>query len=251
MTSPITSRSLYILTIFSGLCLAQHNVPFSKNNFGNGGIWDENAKGPWNLNLTEYVGYVPSFSSLANATTYWELPGPNASYAYVGNVNPKDPWVLSIAVTADIPAINASADFGSIDNSKFFTGSIVEFQPPTITANLSENHSALPPGHLEYTDWDLCLFTWDFSDIYNISYPDKFRQDDGNCTSIVSEQCVRDMENAAIENYNQESRLGFRRCTCPSVSKLSSCDQSSHFAKIGCAARSESLRLTFPSLTRS
>jgi hypothetical protein len=232
MKLPNTSILLCILSALYSRGIAPHNVSFTSDQFGNGKTSSQYALGPWGMNLTEYNSHF--MGQEPNVTTYLWIDGPNASYAYPGTATPDSlyPWILSVAVVADIPAANTSSSVLPENKSKFFTGSRVKFQVPTMTANYSGNHSTLSPA---YKDWDLCLFTWDFSSIYNISYPDKFREDDGNCTSIVSEQCVRDMENAATDNYKS------RQCQCPNVSKLPSCDQGSLFAKLGCAARSESL----------
>ena len=232
-----TSKFLCILSALCSLCVAQHNVSFTSDHFVDVGGLDDNSKGPWGMSLTEFKSHFTGLEH--NASTYLRIDGPNVSYAYPGNPNWVDPWVLSVDVTADIPAANTSSDVSPADKSRFFTGSIVNFQVPTMISNISGNHSAIPPQYPEYTDWNLCLFTWNFSSVYNISYPDKLREDDGNCTSIVSEQCVRDMENAVVQNYNALQR----QCQCPSVSKLSSCDQSSLFARLGCVARSKLLHI--------
>ena len=61
----------------------------------------------------------------------------------------------------------------------------------------------------------------------------RFRQDDGTCSSIVSEQCVKDMENEAMVKLRVN-------CECPNVANITSCDKNPVFSNIICAATCKS-----------
>ncbi|KAB5575266.1 hypothetical protein GE09DRAFT_1091495 [Coniochaeta sp. 2T2.1] len=237
-----SSRLSCLLICLYGLSQAEKDPimkdGFYASNFGNGMISGRNAQGPWGMNLSEFEPYVQDVEGESNATTYINVPGPNASYAYPGADhlnNQQYPFTLGVVVTADIPATNVTdgtlSGVTDEDRAKFFTGSRVGFQVPTLVANIT-GRSRPDNSSAPYTNWDLCVFTWDFSFVYNATYPYKFREDDGNCTSIVSEQCVKDMENEAVENYRKRDR----QCQCPTVAKLSSCYEDSLFAKLGCVA---------------
>jgi hypothetical protein len=235
MKLPSAKKLLCSAFALYGLGMAQHNMSFESQNFGNGEGFGPSATGPWGTKLSEFQSEF--FDILSQATTLLRINGPNVSYAYPRNPNPLDPWSLSVNVRADIPAANLTGNISAADRSKFFTGSIVQLRVPTMIANLSNEPVTPPPASSEFTDWDFCVFMWDFTSIDNVPYPDKFREDDGNCTSIVSEQCVKDMKTAAVDLYKSHSRT----CQCPDVSRISTCDQASLFAKLGCAAKRKSL----------
>jgi hypothetical protein len=219
---------LWLFFAFVGLSLAQQGPEFGEENFGRS--WTN--LGPWYLNDTIFDVFLDH----PNATTNVPLPGPNATNTSPTGAGAKEDWSWSIAVTDDIPLANATRNlhtgfnYTDDERSKFFTGSRVRLHYPPIL-------SAPKNGTLNrtYDDWLLGIITWDYSKIYNVSYPDKFRQDDGSCTSIVSEQCVRDIESYVLANY----RPSTAQYHCPMVQDLPSCDQTSLFRKVGCVCKSE------------
>jgi hypothetical protein len=46
----------------------------------------------------------------------------------------------------------------------------------------------------------------------------KFRNDTGDCLGVMSQQCVRDIENATLKLYDPYSA-----CRCPEIRDLNSC----------------------------
>jgi hypothetical protein len=150
-----------------------------------------------------------------NATENFPLPGPNMSLAY-----PKAPadqgWAWTVSVADNIPV----GDFFGVTNEtrdKVFTGTRLRLNVPTFLNSTAKNTSGP-----HYDDWHLCVLQWRWTslgDVVNTSYPEKLRQDNGSCSSIVSSQCRLDWEAAAVKDYNS----GTGQCSPPIPRDIPSC----------------------------
>lgn len=205
MPSP---RSTLLATLLFALydpCLSQGH-DFADENYG---LPDE--YGPWRANKTSFDNLL----NHPNATSNFGLPGPNVSLAY-----PKAPadqgWSWTISVTDDIPAGNFSGATEDTRN-KVFTGARLRLNGPGFLNTTAKNASGP-----HYDDWHLCVLEWQWDslgDMVNVSYPDKLRQDNGSCSSIVSSQCRQDWEAAAVKGYNS----GSGQCSAPIPRDIPSC----------------------------
>lgn len=178
--------------------------------------------GPWGVPDETYNQLMDS----PNATSKYPLPAPDTSAPYPAP-GPVDGWSLAISVVADIAMAESDSSTAAPHGNHTFTGSRVLLQAPTESdSNVDES-------------WSICVIHWDL-DLEN--YPARLRDDDGSCSSVLSEQCIRDLEAGAIEEY----RSGFGNpipCGCPVISEISSCDGEQAevlMAGEGCSARRKS-----------
>ena len=157
----------------------------------------------------------------------------NATNAYPAMAGVYAPWWWDIRVTDDIPVANSSSERLATgdDKDKFFTGTRVQLKTPGMISGQEMGQESA------FKEWDICIIRWLYGEGYGIPYPNEFRDDDGTCSSIVSDQCVKDMEQAAVKAYTHAPL----HCQCPNVTELSSCDQDSIFAKLDCSANCKSL----------
>jgi hypothetical protein len=162
------------------------------------------GRGPWEVNYT-------SFSNLLdhpNATGEFNLPGPNLTLAYPDAPTDQD-WSWTVSVTDDIPVIGTGRSHPDREG-KFFTGTRVRLNiPPYIAA--AANATAQNKSVNGYDGWEVCVMYWpwdSFSDQANATFPEKFRQDDGSCSSILTSQCIQDWEALAVERYRPGSGCG-------------------------------------------
>lgn len=169
--------------------------------------------GPWDLTPSQF----DSFLDHPNATTEYDLPqGKNISAPY--SEKSIDGWTWSISVTADVPIENATDP-----NAAYFTGTRITINtPPSLPKSNSSRNL-----HVDKS-WQTCIVKWRFGEGYN----DKLREDDGSCSSVLSKNCVTDIEAAVLKDYN--FRTG---CKCPDVSKLSSCKDADFLIKNSCEGR--------------
>ncbi|KAK3301864.1 uncharacterized protein B0T15DRAFT_325586 [Chaetomium strumarium] len=201
------------------LSLASGQNPKSDGSYGEG-----TAFGPFGVPLTRYNELLNS----PNATSQYPLLGPNISAPYPGSGNILNGWSWVVSVAADIPlseSNSTTADWypDNHNHNHTFTGSRVVLQQAPTTG---------PPAH---ESWFVCVVNWD---IDLATYPSKLRTDDGSCSSVLSEQCIRDTEASVLEEY----RLGLggpNPCKCPSLTEIASCEGEQAKALMsggGCAA---------------
>jgi hypothetical protein len=142
-----------------------------------------------------------------NATSQYPLSGRNISAPYPGS-GPIDGWSWTVSVVADIPvSLSNSTTVDSYPSNYTFTGSRVVLQAPT------------GPAAAAHESWFVCVVNWD---IDLSKYPSKLRTDDGSCSSVLSDQCIRDIEASALEKYSL-GLGGANPCKCPSVEEIASC----------------------------
>ncbi|KAK8041647.1 hypothetical protein PG993_006170 [Apiospora rasikravindrae] len=91
-------------------------------------------------------------------------------------------WSISIAVRADAPYR---------DDEHYTAGAVTIHTPESLLTNVTEggqkNVSVLD-------EWELCVIQWDLRDEH---YPPALRGDDGTCSSVLSPDCIRDVQTEA------------------------------------------------------
>ena len=212
MDSATVLKVAYLALATCELGVAQTSPELGPRNFRAGGIFRT-----WSVSQTVFDQYLDH----PNATTEALLPRQNITSPPSTSAAADQPWSWGISVRADIPAANSSA-LSDEDMTKFFTGTriTVNAPPDLITAiNTTTKNSS----SRAYGDFEVCLVMWEVSDMSSSAYPDELRQDDGSCSSIVSNQCVKDLEAAAVKLYPSY-------CRCPSVRDIPSCDQETVFS---------------------
>jgi hypothetical protein len=196
---------------------------FDTNNWGRPS--STTGYGPWNTNYTDFSNSLDH----PNATDTFDLPGPNLTLAYP-DAPTGQAWSWTISVTDDIPITNTSRAHKDWEG-KFFTGSRLRLNiPPYVAA--AANATAQNKTVVGYDRWNVCVMYWrweSFGAHKNDSFPDKFREDDGSCSSILSSQCIQDWEALAVEEYS--STTG--GCTAPVLSQVESCKGIEHADVLG------------------
>ncbi|KAH8892266.1 hypothetical protein GQ53DRAFT_864141 [Thozetella sp. PMI_491] len=188
---------------------------FTFNNYGN----DKLA--PWGVNLTSFDANLAA----PNATGRYPLPGPNISAPYGSPPGYMiiDGWAWNIAVTADIP-LSLANHTSPGNQDQVFTGTTLQLVIP-------DSLLTGAPGSINAVvdeSWRMCIMRWALPDDYN----DSLRTDDGSCTSIMSNQCIKDIQNYTAYTYKSSAS-----CKCPDLGKiLPSC--SGNGLPGGCAASS-------------
>ena len=190
-------------------CAVTQGTGFGTDNFGYG------TYGPWSVPASEF----DSFLDHGNATSNYPLEGRNISGPYPG-VSSIDGWSWSISVAADIPIENSKSP-----NTSFFTGSRVNLNAPASLPRLNSSQAISVNK-----SWQMCVVIWHLGEAYN----DKLREDDGSCSTIVSSECAKDIEDGVMKNYTSTN------CLCPNVKSLSSCKNEEVLVRNGCEARSKS-----------
>lgn len=186
-----------LVALFTGAMLfslvSAHSVGFL-DSYGEGAGF-----GPWGVPEETYNRLMDS----PNATSEYPLPAPDTSSAYPAS-GPADGWSLTVSVVADIAMTESDSSSADGHDHHTFTGSRVVLEAPT---DVDES-------------WFVCVIQWDL-DLTN--YPAKLREDDGSCSSLLSEQCIRDAEAHVIEGY--QSRFGnLNPCSCPPLREIPSCE---------------------------
>ena len=185
-----------------------------------GGSYGEGAGfGPWGVPDATYNKLMDT----PNATSKYPLPAPDTSVPYPAS-GPADGWSLAVSVVADIAMSESKSTTVDGHENQTFTGSRVVLQAP------AGSDAAVDES------WFVCAIHWDL-DLDN--YPAKLRGDDGTCSSVLSEQCIRDVEARSIEQYSSDYG-SLSPCPCPTISDIPSCQGEQ--AKIlmaggGCIAR--------------
>lgn len=183
--------------------------------------------GPWGEPLTEFKSIINN-PEKQNATGNFAIAGPNisapasfstnndGSFSGFSNI---DGWSWSVAIVADLPLTNASV---ARNKSNFYTGGKLTFNAPSSLSPSSSQDLSVD------NDWQICVYTWS---LWGTAYPNKLRSDDGSCTSVLSSQCVSDMEKAAAKSSD---------CACPISRNMPSCLELGNSSKLWdttCAGR--------------
>jgi hypothetical protein len=146
-----------------------------------------------------------------NATGHFPVQGYDISQPYpVGHdfVTPIDGWSLDINITADISLENADPYPGySWPPQSYFTGINVRFNPPASLVTTSPNGSSAV--RFDKSTWAICMTV-----IWPEGLPqaalDAGKNDNGSCTSMFGEDCVRDIRSTWAGAY----RMG-QSCPLP------------------------------------
>lgn len=129
-----------------------------------------------------------------NTVGRYSLEAPDISVRYPSPGQFAD-WTLAVSVVSNFPLPRDNRSDSEWEDLTF-TASRVRLTPP---AGLDVDAS-----------WEMCVMNWD---INLETYPTQLRTDDGNCTSLLSEECIRDMEQSVV----------FGRCSCPNLREIESC----------------------------
>jgi len=150
----------------------------------------------------------PGFGSavIAIPSTQWEnaLENPNATghfpiqgydlsrpYPSTGAIPQSiDGWSLDFNVTADISAANATGFELPRAADGYVTGASIRLRPPA--SLLTAAPEGQSPVKVDNATWQLCLNVLDTRSLPQATI-DAGRKDDGSCTSMLGEQCVRDL----------------------------------------------------------
>lgn len=142
-----------------------------------------------------------------NATGNYPIAGPNISAPYSETSN-LDGWSWSVDVAADLPI--GSAYTSKYGNDKFYTGGKLTFNAPASLLSSSSRNLTVND------DWEICLYSWQIGLNWGSSvaaYPNELRIDDGSCSSVLTSECITDLQNA----------ISFGQCSCPPFRDIPSC----------------------------
>ncbi|KAL2126467.1 hypothetical protein VTI74DRAFT_851 [Chaetomium olivicolor] len=162
------------------------------------------ARAPWSLPDATYDKLMEK----SNATSKYPLQAPDTSAPFPAP-GPIDGWSLTVSVVADVPMAESPLSVAHTFPNFTFTGNRIVLRAPT------------GPDSAVDDSWHICVLQWTI-DPYH--FEAKLRDDDGSCSSVVSDQCARDVEKAAAEGY-MDGRTGRRQCFCPGLSTITSCSR--------------------------
>ncbi|KAK4139284.1 uncharacterized protein C8A04DRAFT_33252 [Dichotomopilus funicola] len=149
--------------------------------------------GPWNIPEATYNEVLDSPSAVGRYT----LEAPDISVRYPSPDQFAN-WTLAVSVASDFPLPWSNTNEAEQDttSNRTFTATRVRLTPP---AGIDVDSS-----------WEVCVLNWD---VNLETYPTQLRIDDGTCTSFLSEQCIRDVEQSVLVG----------RCSCPNLREIESC----------------------------
>ncbi|KAI0199217.1 hypothetical protein F4808DRAFT_433084 [Astrocystis sublimbata] len=202
-TSPITRAFLSTLAV-----VATSNTPVANAGqlpqFIQWAGLDSN-EGPWHEPKAEFNR---SLANSANITGKYPFPGPDTTSDRPEDS--KDQWSWSIAVAADLPIGNSrSAPDDDGQGPWYYTGGKLTLNAPS--SIIGDDGNITVKGN-----WTVCMVKWDLDfqpkENNNRTYPDKLRDDDGTCGSVLSDSCIAGMKSALRSN-----------CRCPDPRTIPSC----------------------------
>jgi hypothetical protein len=203
MLCPKSLTTFAGIALLSLLSLASAQKPDDPDSWGAYG-WPDLKLGPWAVPDVTFERLMEA----PNATSEYPLQAPGISSPFPAP-GPIDGWSLSLSVVADVPMSESNMSLALDHPNDTFTGSRLVLQTPT------------GPDSAVDKSWSVCVIHW-WIDPKN--HPAKLREDDGSCSSVLSEQCVRDLENSAREAYMYiTGRGGGTQCPCPRPSDIPSC----------------------------
>ncbi|KAK8102267.1 hypothetical protein PG984_015413 [Apiospora sp. TS-2023a] len=209
-------------TNFHSLCLMALDLQTvladtSAEGWGDGG----GIVGPGGVNFTEFGRLL---DEQPNATGIYPFSGPDltgavGSQEIANGWSPElvDGWSWQIHVKADLP-VNGSESGHRGEEGKYFTGTQVALHTPPFKENVTDG-------------WEVCVVTWET----NRDYEDALRQDDGTCSSVLSEDCRKAITDSVSEIWKKSSSW-FDRCKCPSLDELDGCSDPPAAFQAGCSA---------------
>ncbi|KAK8139486.1 hypothetical protein PG984_002866 [Apiospora sp. TS-2023a] len=110
-------------------------------------------------------------------------------------------WSLSIAVRAGV-------SYRGKGEEHYTAGEINLVAPQSLLTNLTDEGSGQRNVSV-LDEWELCAIQWGLD---SELYPSALRDDDGTCSSVLSPDCIRDLQAAAG-----------RQCTSPPIAEIPSC----------------------------
>ncbi|KAH6624298.1 hypothetical protein B0J18DRAFT_174077 [Chaetomium sp. MPI-SDFR-AT-0129] len=192
---------LYIRTSAAAALLPLSSASFA-GDYGGAGL----PNGPWYIPVSTYNTLLDS----PNATTQYSLKAPDITARFPAS-NRFANWTLTVSVTADIPVSNINTsvrEWHGWPLNQSFTGSRVQLTLPTGGDDDDDNdEEEFEPDR----SWEVCVINWD---VHLKQDQARLRGDDGTCYSVLSEQCISDMEKQAASLV---------RCTCPNLREIESC----------------------------
>jgi len=221
--TPTTAAASTLLALLWSFFLVVITTPSYGSAAKDNGDWlgDAAQYGPFYMPIAEFREQM----ARPNATGRYPLPGgPDMSVPYpsgrggAGFVAAADPgWSWTISVVADIEMPRSDVEDPV---NQTFTGAKLTLQAPTTRAVTTDAPGAAAAAVVVVDDsWLLCIVQFDM-DIYDI--PARFRQDDGSCSSVLSQQCVRAIEAETARLYTSSFDLR-TPCHCPDLEKISAC----------------------------
>ncbi|KAK8081249.1 hypothetical protein PG996_000030 [Apiospora saccharicola] len=112
-------------------------------------------------------------------------------------------WSLSVALTAGVP----------FRENHYVAGELVLNTPKSLLTNMTmtdEGNSDRKNVSVA-DDWRLCIIQWGLG---SKAYPSALRHDDGTCSSVLSPDCIRALQDEARSS---------RRCSAPRIQDLPAC----------------------------
>ncbi|KAH6643481.1 hypothetical protein BKA67DRAFT_665287 [Truncatella angustata] len=200
---PVTSQSMGVFHVVASIfCLYPILAAAIDTVKGSVTVFQATGdEGPWKEPIEDFEARLDA----PNATGNYRIAGPNISVPYTDD-NTLDGWSWSLAVTADLPiASELASKYGS---EKFYTGGKLTFNAPASLLASSTQYLTVND------DWQICLFNWEIS---NVDYPDKLRTDDGSCSSVLTSECITDLQKAVA------TRSSPYQCNCPVTKDILSC----------------------------
>ncbi|KAK4443453.1 hypothetical protein QBC34DRAFT_477482 [Podospora aff. communis PSN243] len=215
-SSPITQSPKALLSLVTGL-LSVSTLVFAGDSFKSG-IED----GPHLVPLTRFNEIMTS----PNLSSTYPIAAPDTSKPYPNDGSAPTPgWRWGISVVADILFTETNSSMTWDLKNQTFTATKISLEAPvddtTKEALMDES-------------WGICVINWGLN---KTAFPDRARQDDGTCSSMLSGRCRRGVETQTAREY----RAGSRNCSCPDKDKLpewcSSEEISFLEARWGCSIR--------------
>jgi hypothetical protein len=189
--------SLRSLLLFPILLLLSASV-LAESYIHGGGLGD----GPHSVPLARFNELMAS----PNLSSKYPIPAPDTSLPYPSTAPAISPgWTWGISVVADISiTVTNSSTAWDLKNQTFTATKVVLEAPHEANTNTTAMDAP----------WQLCVLSLA---INTTSFPDRARQDDGTCSSILTERCRRGVETQAAQRYRSSQS---RQCNCPDYDKL-------------------------------
>ncbi|KAF7538684.1 hypothetical protein G7054_g2692 [Neopestalotiopsis clavispora] len=177
---------------------------------------------------SEHYGSDPPNAPLGITSDKWHelfAQGINATGEYPLTAAPStsnsstdgDGWTWRIEVKADIDLQDASAwSLDDLDDQelRYVTGSQITLEAPQQGVD---------------ADWGVCLLQWHMPYDYSDGLRDHPDRDDGTCSSVLSDQCISDLQKGMSDTWLS---LG---CSCPDITTIDSCKPVPESFSSGCS----------------
>ncbi|KAK3318892.1 hypothetical protein B0H66DRAFT_623074 [Apodospora peruviana] len=223
--SPLLPVTVFLSTfpLASATADPYHNSTFGEDNFG----WDNfktfsGGIGPWGFPAEDWDSYIDKH---ANATGFVRLRGPNILQPFSSSgpssinvtTSTNSGWAWQIAVSNDVPVV-----VDGLDETNTSTGVRIKLNTPFDADGADDS-------------WQLCITEWRPT---GRNYSSRLRFDDGTCGSVLSEQCIKDIEAQAVDSAHYRTNIASDlTCQCVDPSTIASCEGSDFPLWSSCTAR--------------